>query len=477
MYLLLPMENSRLIDFPPLLLNVSLSTRLRTRIRYVRVRMENITPLGEPALIPPLIMKYCLYARKSSEAEEKQALSIESQTKEMLIIAQRDGLNVIDTYRESHSAKDTGQRPVFNQLLHDIREGKFNGILVWHPDRLSRNAGDLGAVVDLLDQKKLVEIRTYSQKFTNNPNEKFLLMILGSQAKLENDNKSVNVKRGLKSRVEMGLWPSVAPTGYLNHPDRTMKCHIIPDPQRSHIIKLMFEKSAYENMSIRKIYAWLKDEMKFTTRNGKYLTLSNVQVILRNNFYTGLLEYPRKSGKWYVGKHEPFVSRELFQKVQERLDSNRDVHKGSTREFAFTRLMECGLCKSGITAEQKHKHQEGGKVHTYVYYGCTRFHDKHCKNTYLREEDLITQLIEIIEKIDINSVGMKDQLEKEIGRYGEFRNKVLGMTENEKIKQTSLDVRNYMKYLLKEGTIQEKRDLMQSFKSKLVLINKKVVLE
>jgi DNA invertase Pin-like site-specific DNA recombinase len=149
-------------------------------------------------------IRYCLYARKSSEAEERQALSIDSQIKEMLIDAQRDNLNIVDIYRESHSAKDCGQRPIFNKLLTDIREGKFNGILVWHPDRLSRNAGDLGAIVDLLDQEKLIEIRTYSQRFTNNPNEKFLLMILGSQAKLENDNKSINVKRGLKTKCEMG---------------------------------------------------------------------------------------------------------------------------------------------------------------------------------------------------------------------------------------------------------------------------------
>ena len=85
-------------------------------------------------------VRYCLYVRKSSEAEEKQALSVESQVKEMLLVAERDHLNVVDIYRESHSAKACGQRPVYNQLLSDVREEKFNGILVWHPDR-SRTTG------------------------------------------------------------------------------------------------------------------------------------------------------------------------------------------------------------------------------------------------------------------------------------------------------------------------------------------------
>jgi site-specific DNA recombinase len=103
-------------------------------------------------------MKYVLYARKSSEAEEKQALSIDSQVKEMLQIAERDKLEIVDIRRESHSAKDSGQRPVFKEIVGDIRTGRYNAILVWHPDRLSRNAGDLGSLVDLMDQKRLITI-------------------------------------------------------------------------------------------------------------------------------------------------------------------------------------------------------------------------------------------------------------------------------------------------------------------------------
>lgn len=103
--------------------------------------------------LEPQAINYCLYARKSTESEERQVLSVESQVKEMLQIAERDGLNIIDIRRESHSAKDSGERPVFNELIEDIGRGRFNGILTWAPDRLSRNAGDLGKLVDLMDQK------------------------------------------------------------------------------------------------------------------------------------------------------------------------------------------------------------------------------------------------------------------------------------------------------------------------------------
>ena len=115
-------------------------------------------------------LSYCLYARKSSESDERQAMSIDSQIKEMTDLAKKDNLYVKNIYKESHSAKESGQRPVFVQLLNDIRSGQFTGILTWAPDRLSRNAGDLGMLVDLMDQEKLLQIRTYSQIFSNNPN-------------------------------------------------------------------------------------------------------------------------------------------------------------------------------------------------------------------------------------------------------------------------------------------------------------------
>lgn len=440
------------------------------------MQIQNPLQVTSDEVIEQIGIRYALYARKSSEAEEKQALSIDSQIKEMLELAQKNSLEVAQIYRESHSAKDTGQRPVFNSLLADIRLEKFNAILVWHPDRLSRNAGDLGAIVDLLDQKKLIEIRTYSQKFTNNPNKKFLLMILGSQAKLENDNKSINVKRGLRSRIEMGLWPNTPPTGYLSHPDRTMKCHVIQDVQRAHAIKIMFEKVAYEKWSGRDLFKFLKEDLKFKTKTNKFLSLGNIFTILRNPFYCGLLEYPKKSGKWFAGRHDPIISQELFKKVQEKLDSHK-ASRPKSKEFAFTRLMKCGLCNSGVSAEEKFKNLANGTTRKYTYYGCVKFYDKYCKNTYLSEIELISQLVEIMDKINIDKIGIKNKLEQEMGRFNQFRNKVLGISEEEQTQQNKIDVRAYAKYLLKEGTIEEKRELMQSFKSKLVLIHKKVVVD
>ena len=430
--------------------------------------------MGKPQLLPVVKMKYVLYARKSTETEERQILSIDSQVKEMLQIAERENIEVIDIRRESHSAKDSGQRPVFKEILEDLRRQRFNGILTWAPDRLSRNAGDLGSLVDLMDQKLLLEIRTYGQQFRNSPNEKFLLMILCSQAKLENDNKSINVKRGLRTRCEMGLRPGSPPIGYLNERHMDRKCEAIVDPERGPVIKKIFEKVAYEKWSGRKIYNWLKFDLNFKSATGKKgLALGNIYLILQNPFYYGVFEYPTKSGNFYSGKHTPLITKELFDLVQAQVKSQ--FVRSETKEFAFTKLMTCGLCGSGISADEKFKKQKNGNTHRHVYYGCTKARDKDCKCGYINEVDLIEQFAALMDKVDLNELGIKEKVKAEVERFKKFQQSVLGIKTE--IQISDIDIRNYAKYLLKEGADIEKRELLGCLRSKIILKQKQILLE
>jgi len=415
--------------------------------------------------------RYCLYARKSTESEEQQVLSIDSQIKEMLQLAEREKLDIVEIKKESHSAKETGQRPIFNEIVEEIKQAKFNAILTWAPDRISRNAGDLGRIVDLIDAGKLLEIRTNNQRFTNNPNEKFLLMILGSQAKLENDNRRINVKRGLRARVEMGLWPCTAPTGYLNSKNKDESCQVKLDPLRGPVIKKMFEKVAYEGYTGRRVHLWLRDEMRFKTIWEKSFTLSNVYTALRNTFYYGTFEYPKTSGKWYQGKHEPLITKELFDTVQEKISVY--VTNKHDKEFAFTRLMKCGLCGSGITADERYKKQKNGNIHRYVYYGCTKHNDASCKCGYINEEALIEQFITLMDSIELDEIGIKGKIKTEIERHKKFQSAMIG-ERSKAVKTTDIDIRNYTRYILRDGSTAEKRELLGCLKSK-ILLNQKVV--
>jgi len=144
-----------------------------------------------------------------------------------------------------------------------------------------------------------------------------------------------------------------------------------------------------------------------------------------------------------------------------------------TREFAFTKLLTCGSCGSGITACEKYKKLKDGTTSKYIYYGCTKSRNLHCNDGYIREEELIKQLLNIIDQIDVNELGIKHKFQEEVRRYNMFQSRVLKIGEEKQI-QNDIDVKSYIKYLLKEGSMSEKREILSCIKSKIV-IKKKIL--
>lgn len=410
-------------------------------------------------------LSYCLYARKSSESDERQAMSIDSQLSEMRALADNEGLNVVCEKHESHSAKDSGQRPLYNEMLVELAAGKYNAILTWAPDRLSRNAGDLGSIVDLMDQHRLLHIRTYSQTFTNSPNEKFLLMILCSQAKLENDNKSINVKRGIRSKCEMGWRPGTAPLGYINRAFGGVN-DIIPDPDRAEIITEMFHKAA-QGWSGRKIKTWL-EENKITTRSGKPIPLSSILAMLVNPFYYGRFQYPEGAGNpWYDGAHKPLISKELWDEIQQ----TRGVNKGvwGSKTFAFRGLLKCGKCGAEVTAQEKIKIiKKTGGYKRFVYYNCTKKINPNCTEKYMNEDVLCELLQGLIEK-EPRKIHVTPKLQNKIDRHYKIANSIL---KQYSVEQTlNKPIIEYTRYVLREGSEIEKTAFANGITNKVLIKN------
>jgi site-specific DNA recombinase len=418
-------------------------------------------------------IRWCLYARKSSEQDERQALSIEQQIKEMELLADYWGITISEIRRESHSSKESGTRPVYNRLIKDIQLGYFNGIVTWAPDRLSRNAGDLGILVDLMDQGKLTEIRTHGQTFTNNPNEKFLLMILGSQAKLENDNRGLNVIRGLRNKAQNGWRPGQAPVGYLNNGLGEEK--IIVDIERASIMVEMFERVAKQAYTGRDIKRWL-DDIDFRTKRDKPLVLSHIYRTLQNPFYYGEYRFPKTEPTLYKGKHTPLISKELFDEVQIQLSVVPKVRTGS-KEFSFTKILKCGVCKTGVTAEEHMKRlKTTGELRRYVYYHCGRANDLDCIQPFIREAKLMDELLRLIDALEIDEIGAQEQFKDELERYQRF-NGVLGYSGEELTQKPAIDLKAYAKYVLQNGTKEEKREILQYVIGEVFLKDQKVYIE
>lgn len=428
-------------------------------------------------------LKFCLYARKSSESDEKQAMSIKGQLLEMKKLAKRERLNIVAEITESHSAKETGQRPQFNKMIEELNEGKYNGIITWAPDRISRNAGDLGRIVDLMDQGKLLYIQTHSQIFSNNPNEKFLLMILCSQAKLENDNRGINVKRGLRSKCDVGIRPGPAPLGYINKLKNNRITSVELDPERAPQIKEMFQKVADQGWSGRTIKQWL-DKNEFKTRSGKKLALSRIYGTLKNPFYYGEFKY---GNKWYKGTHEPLVSKYIFDKVQIQLEVL--PKQWNKQVFPFKKLIKCNSCGGSVTAEVKYRRLRSGKINTHIYYHCNRIRDYTCNEPYITEIELIQQLVTQMDNIKIDEELLWYKFKDEIERLDHLK-KLIGQSTDAQIKVTphnssrvdglSQDnivmLKDYILHVLQYGTPEERLKILTGIKSRFTLSDRKILL-
>ncbi len=132
------------------------------------------------------------------------------------------------------------------------------------------------------------------------------------------DNLSENTKRGLRQKVKRGEYPSLAPIGYLNN--RRVKS-IVVDKTKASIIRKAFELYAQNNSRLEDISNFLAQQ-GITSRGNKNLKRDRISFILSNPFYVGLFRY---AGETYEGKHQPIISKKIFDKVQEILKQRGDL--------------------------------------------------------------------------------------------------------------------------------------------------------
>jgi DNA invertase Pin-like site-specific DNA recombinase len=332
-------------------------------------------------------VNYFLYARKSTDVEDKQILSIEGQLSELRILAAKEGLEVKDEFVEKQSAKAPG-RPVFGEMLARIERGEAQGIVCWKLDRLARNPVDGGQISWFLQRGIIQHIQTYERSYRPADNVMMMSVELGMANQYIRD-LSTNTKRGLREKVRRGEYPSFAPLGYIN--DLRSK-RVAVDPQKAKIVKAAFELYAKDQSRLEDISTFFKQQ-GVVSKKGTALKRDRVSHILSDPFYYGLFRY---AGELHEGKHETIISKQLFDKVREVLEYRGRPHENiKNHPQILCGLFHCGECGRSITAETKTKHQKNGNIHHYVYYRCTKKNVK-CSQPHIRSEALESQLAELL---------------------------------------------------------------------------------
>ncbi len=332
-----------------------------------------------------------IYARVSSKDQEREGFSIPAQLELLRAYAGANGYTIAKEFIDVETAKAAG-RAGFGEMIAFLKQHpSCRTILVEKTDRLYRNFKDYVTIDELGIDVHFVKENVVLSKDSRS-HEKFMHGIKVLMAKNYIDNLSEEVRKGLHQKAREGMWPTVAPLGYLNAIGDGGKKTIVPDPALAPAVRRLFEQYATGRHSLKDIAQLARaDGLAYRKSNGAVPT-STVHKILRKRAYSGDFDY---NGVLYHGTYEPLITSELWQQVQDVLDGRHAKRpKKRTHDFAFTGLITCGHCGCAMVGEIKKSR--------YVYYHCTGYKGK-CPEPYTREEVLEKNFTAVLKGISFSS--------------------------------------------------------------------------
>ena len=367
---------------------------------------------------------YCRYSRKSSEAKERQALSIQDQNTECERYCQKEEIKLSYKFEESKTAFKPDKRPIFKEMIDLIKRGEINAILTWKEDRLCRNPKEGGEILQLLQDGDLKEIRTVTGSIYTQESDHLILQIHFGIANQFSRNLSQNVRRGLNHKAERGQYPSPAIIGYEGYGDIGQR-NIKPYPVEAEFIKQTFQLASTNFYSLSQI-AQIMTKKGMRTKKGKNISKSHFHRILNTPTYYG---YFYRKEELYKGNYEPLISKTLYDKVQEALH-NRSKPKKYDWQHPYNGLLKCADCGCAITTTVKIKYyKRTNRRAKYTYHHCTHRRGN-CKQLPINNNKLEQLFLENIGKITIDKKVWTLGIELLKAKYKEEGNKNVNQLNN-----------------------------------------------
>lgn len=294
-------------------------------------------------------LKYVLYARKSTTDLEQQVRSIPDQIRECRQMADSLGLNVVKVLQETKSAKTPNQRPVFKQMLNDIKRGLYHAILAWNPDRLARNMMEGGEIINLVDEGVLKDLKFKTHFFTSDANGKMLLGMAFVLSKQYSDDLSQKVTRGVRSRFGEGKTPTPK-HGYVNDGGT-----FSPDDKNFELICEAWQMRL-QGESLEKISSYMDKNgyARAVKKDGRLIRMTPkiLTDIFHDSFYFGLLVQANQTVdlRELDPDFQPAITEDEYNQVQ--LLSRRRLTPYNTRRrltfYPFKAIVRCAYCQHNM---------------------------------------------------------------------------------------------------------------------------------
>jgi site-specific DNA recombinase len=317
--------------------------------------------------------KYFAYIRVSTAKQGEKGVSLQEQKDAILQYAQRYQLDIAKWFEERESAAKRG-RPVFTQMMNELRRGNARGVIIHKIDRSARNLKDWADLGDLIDAGWEVHFANESLDLNTRGGR----LSADIQAVVASDyirNLREETRKGFYGRLKQGFYPLPAPLGYL---DRGKAKNKELDPERAPLVARLFTLYGTGQYSLHRLldesHSW-----GLTTRHGRRLSLNGLSTLLNNPFYTGIVRI-ETTGELFAGNHQPLIRKSLFDRVQAIL-RGKTVLRFVRHDFAFRKLVRCGHCQYRLIGESQKGH---------IYYRCQR---RLCPTTAVREENVDARVV------------------------------------------------------------------------------------
>lgn len=383
-------------------------------------------------------LRYVLYARRSSEDQTKQVRSLDDQIKECRLFAKRNGLHVVgEALQEKKSAKRAGQRKVFDSMLDDIKTGKYDAILAWAPDRLSRNMLEGGRLINMLDEDELKDMKFVSHNFTNDASGKLTLGIMFSISKHFTDELSRKVSRGHKGNFSEGKSSGSPKWGYNRGEDGLYRPNEYFD-----LVQQAWSKRALGESYASVVEFLLESGFHRQTKGKRQKaaikpTINGVGKVFRDPFYYGqLLQTKQTVDLREIYDFEPMIDEETYNQVQtiSRSRTKDTFNKKRAAFYPLRGLVYCGVCND-TTYMKVGKNLPRHKKYHVLSYPCD---NPRCTRTHksVRAHYIFESIYERLDALELTDDAY-ERYSKKIDSYTD--NKIISIKQDLASKRGALN--------------------------------------
>ncbi len=350
-------------------------------------------------------MKVILYTRVSTKDQAEEGYSLEAQVRVLRDYCKAKTWEILSEFEDAGESARSADRPQLQEALSFVKKNKVDYFVVHKIDRLSRNRED-HAFIKIELRKHNVQLVSVVEHIDESPEGQLLEGVMSTMAEFYSKNLARECKKGMIEKLRQGGWPWKAPVGYLNFTFETGEKEVVPDPDKFHQIRAIFELFGTNNYSLDRL-AKVMFERGFKNVKDKPLSPQKMKDIIKRRFYSGMIDHPYLNGLEVQGKHKPLITKALWQTCQTILAMRGHSYPSiclenqTDRDFLLRGITYCHKCGNKITGEIKKR--------MYSYYTCIRYRKSNvCKPaTYIPSKILDNKLYELISTIQFKPFVVK----------------------------------------------------------------------